>query len=144
MKPTCLKASPFSRITKEGEGTAGALLRHPWPLFPVSASGPKPPAGDSSSISTGSSQRAGGPAPERSGRAEVGESPYWQLLQFLAAQPLQLPPPPEGVNLPPLLVPKRENFLSTRRLRQWGQLTEEPVEERIFSNSSPHFVQLNS
>jgi hypothetical protein len=66
------------------------------------------------------------------------------LLQFLAAQPLQLPPPLEGVNLPPLLVPKRENFFSTRRLRQWGQLTEEPAEERIFSNSFPHFEQLNS
>jgi hypothetical protein len=67
-----------------------------------------------------------------------------QLLQLFALQLPQSPPPREEVNLPPLFTPKRENFFSTLRLRQLGQLTDGAVEETIFSNSFPHLEQLNS
>jgi hypothetical protein len=68
---------------------------------------------------------------------------YLQLLQLFALQLPQSPPPREEVNFPPLFMPKRENFFSTLRLRQLGQLTA-AVEETIFSKSSPHLEQLNS
>jgi hypothetical protein len=65
-------------------------------------------------------------------------------LQLLALQLPQSPPPREEVNLPPLFMPKRENFFSTLRLRQLGQLTDVVVDETIFSKSFPHLEQLNS
>ena len=61
----------------------------------------------------------------------------------MAVQPLQ-EEPEDGTNRPPLLVPKRENFLSTLRLRQDGQLTGAPDEATSFSNAWPHLRQSNS
>jgi len=66
-----------------------------------------------------------------------------QELQVLAVQPLQ-ELPDEEMKRPPLLVPKRENFFSTFRLRQEGQLTLAADAGTILSNSSPHFRQANS
>ena len=68
---------------------------------------------------------------------------YLQLLQDLALQLLQSLPDDE-VNLPPTLLPKRENFFSTLRLRHSGQLVRDWEFARIRSNSAPHLLQLNS
>jgi hypothetical protein len=66
-----------------------------------------------------------------------------QLLQDLAWQLLQSLPDDE-VNLPPTLLPKRENFFFTLRLRHSGQLVRDSEFARMRSNSVPHLLQLNS
>jgi len=64
-----------------------------------------------------------------------------QLLQEDALQLLQLSPPLEEVNTPPLFTPKRENCFSTFELRQWGQVTLFVAAETIFSKSLPQRLQ---
>jgi len=53
-------------------------------------------------------------------------------------------PPFDPVNFPPLLDPKTENFLSTLRLRHFGQDTAAAPPLTSFSNSARHFAQRNS
>jgi hypothetical protein len=69
---------------------------------------------------------------------------YLQLLQLLAEQPLQSPPPEDETNFPPLFTPKSENFRFTFRPRHSGQLTRDRAEATIFSNSSPQREQTYS
>jgi hypothetical protein len=66
------------------------------------------------------------------------------LLQLLALQLLQSPPPAEEVNFPLLFMPKRENFFSTLRLRHSGQEVRDSDVARMRSNSAPQRGQLNS
>jgi hypothetical protein len=59
-------------------------------------------------------------------------------------QEVQPPPPCDGVNLPPLLAPKTENFFVTLRLLQAGHATGAVAVPTSFSKPLPQRPQTNS